>query len=239
MPSETPNLDARGRGAADEAEEERQEALSPQEAKSARTRRAICEAATRSLVEFGYRETSVLRVQSMAGVSRGALTHQYPTKIDMMGAVAEHLMDAVRRTRAPRTQARPEPGDPDFVAWHFRSAWGRLFHTAEGRALSEIFAAMRTDEALQERIAPMIADWDERIDRWFLSRLSSPEGDGAVRELVRLFRAVARGLSSEGAADRARLEAEHERLIERLATLIASQLQPRSAAADDTPPKHE
>ncbi|MEM9726739.1 MAG: TetR/AcrR family transcriptional regulator [Pseudomonadota bacterium] len=207
-------------------------ALSPQEAKSARTRAAIHEAAVSCLDDHGYPETSVLKVQALAGVSRGALTHQYPTKIEMIAAVAEKLLNDVRHTPSPRSRPQPE-GDDGYVEWLLMFAWDRFVHTREGRALMEIFRATRTDPALAERLAEPVAAWTASIDRWFLRRLTAEGGEVEVRELVRLFRALSNGLAFDAGAT----DDDQEHLVRSLARLIAPRLRRRhdgaSAAARD------
>ncbi len=48
-------------------------------------------AAVRSLSEFGYAETSTdIRVAEMAKVARGSLLHQFPTRVELILAVAEY-----------------------------------------------------------------------------------------------------------------------------------------------------
>ena len=123
-----------------------------QEARSARTRQAIYDAAVRALDEHGYAETSVMKVQALAGVSRGALTHQFPTKEDLIVAVAERLLDEVRHSPSPKTGPRPV-GEDGYLEWLLWFAWSRFVDTPKGRALCEIFQAMRTDGSLSGRLA--------------------------------------------------------------------------------------
>ena len=198
--------------------------LSPQEAKSARTRRLIFDAAVRCLDEIGYGETSVLKVQSLAGVSRGALTHQYPTKEDMVVGVALQLLDAVRHTPSPQARPRPE-GEDGYVEWLFMFAWDRFVHTREGRALMEILIAMRTDAQLNARLAGPLAEWDASISAWFLRRLTSPAGDEEVKKLVRLFRAFGRGVTLGGDCGD---DENPEELVRAMARLLAPTLRRRS-----------
>lgn len=164
-----------------------------QEQRSARTRRLIYEACVRCLDELGYAETSVLKVHSQAGVSRGALTHQYPTKEDMMVAVAEQLLDDVRHTPSPSVGPRPS-GEEGYVEWLLLFAWGRFVDTPQGRALTEILNAMRTDKALGARLAEPVEAWRAAIEAWFLRRLVAPGGDAELREAVQVFNVFGRGL---------------------------------------------
>ena len=70
----------------------------------ARTRGKILDAVISSLDEVGYSECSINRVQTQAGVSRGALTHHFPSKEEMMVKTLEHLLEPVRGTSIPGDQ---------------------------------------------------------------------------------------------------------------------------------------
>lgn len=224
-------LDASGQGAKTAAEADASQgvpawtaSMSAQEAKSARTRSLIYDATVRCLDEHGYAETSVLKVQTLAGVSRGALTHQHPTKTDMMVAVSERLLDVIRHTPSPRMRPRPK-GEEGYVEWLIMFAWDRFVHTREGRALAEIFTAMRTDAALGERLTQPLAAWRDSLEEWFLRRLTSPGGDEEVRELVRLYLTFARGLLlGDGAVE----EEEPEAMVRSMARLLSPRLRRRS-----------
>src|ERR1700742_2829759 len=56
----------------------------------ASTRAKILAAAIQSLNEVGYAETSTVRVAAEAKVARGSLLHQFPTRVDLILAVAAH-----------------------------------------------------------------------------------------------------------------------------------------------------
>src|SRR5580693_10746455 len=58
------------------------------------TRDKILAAAVKSLSEAGYAQTSTVRVAALARVARGSLLHQFPTRIDLILAVADHAAKA-------------------------------------------------------------------------------------------------------------------------------------------------
>src|SRR5437016_12734331 len=66
----------------------------PNAERRAATRAKIMEAAVRCLAEFGYAATSTPLVARLAKVSRGSLLHQFPTKVDLILAVAEYAASA-------------------------------------------------------------------------------------------------------------------------------------------------
>src|ERR1700743_2747226 len=83
----------------------------PNAERRAATRAKIMEAAVRCLAEFGYAATSTPLVAKLAKVSRGSLLHQFPTKTDLVLAVAEYASNA--RGQAVRDHLAPYPDGPD------------------------------------------------------------------------------------------------------------------------------
>src|SRR5512145_425950 len=59
--------------------------------KSASTRLQIVEAALRCFVELGYARTTTTVIAEKAGLSRGAMLHHFPSKLDIVRAAVEHL----------------------------------------------------------------------------------------------------------------------------------------------------
>lgn len=165
------------------------------------TRRKICDAVITCLDEVGYNATSISKVQALSGVSRGAMTHHFPSKEDLMVETAERLLDPVRgqhghRARAaPRSALKLTAGKGDGVQADLVRLWARVVNTREGRALLEILMAARTDLALQQKIAPSLKGYDDQINHNILSLYrSTSRGDDDVATLWTICRAFLRGL---------------------------------------------
>ncbi|MEA5360797.1 helix-turn-helix domain-containing protein [Amycolatopsis sp., V23-08] len=60
------------------------------------TRERILAAAVTCLAEDGYAATTTSRIQERAGVSRGSLLHQFPSRDDLLIAAVQHL--AIQRS---------------------------------------------------------------------------------------------------------------------------------------------
>jgi AcrR family transcriptional regulator len=61
--------------------------------RSAATRRLLLDAAVGCLFEFGYGQTTTILIAQRAGISRGALLHQFPSKVDLMAYVVETVFE--------------------------------------------------------------------------------------------------------------------------------------------------
>ena len=93
--------------------------LSWQAEKSLNTRSQILEAGIECLVEYGYAETKTERIAKGAGVSRGAMTHHFPSRAELFQAIYLSLLG---KPRGPRAGAFLAILGPEFVAGRFRQA---------------------------------------------------------------------------------------------------------------------
>lgn len=126
-------------------------------------RRQIIEAAIRCLNALGYAGTSIEAVMAAAGVSRGSLLNQFPTRIALMAATSEAAMQAM----IADTQARMD-AIPDSVR-RYRAmcdvTWAAQ-NMAEGAAVTEVLLAARRDEALALAFRPVAQRIEAEIDQY-------------------------------------------------------------------------
>ena len=163
--------------------------LGLQQAKSARAREGICSATISSLAAVGYAETSIIRVAQMAGFSKGAVQHHFPTKEDLIAATVDTLL--------LRTVQRKE-SQPVSVEAALMDAWQRFINTAAYRALMEVLNASRTDKALAHRIADELVDWGKNLDQQSLASYRASSGnDQEVVMLLNMTRSFMRGLLTQ------------------------------------------
>ncbi|CUH87507.1 transcriptional regulator BetI [Phaeobacter sp. CECT 5382] len=174
-------------------------------ARVARTRGKIFDAVITNLDELGYSECSINRVQTLAGVSRGALTHHFPSKEEMMVKTLEHLLAPVRGTAPPDGEAnllRPSR-DCDCLQEQLHRLWRRVINTREGRALMEILVAARTDKALSARITPSLWAYNDDFNRNIAHLYSAAEGhEDELALLWSICRSFMRGLHTQAPYER-------------------------------------
>lgn len=192
----------------------------PQEgSKSARvdgTRGRIIQAVIDSLDAHGYAATSINRVQDAAGVSRGALTHHFPSKEAMMVATIIALLEPVR---ARREKLPPADSFRDELI----RLWDRVINTREGRALFELLAAARTDIALRDKITPHLATYNTDVNANLRSLYGFEAHHPELEALWSMCRAFLRGLHVQQHFDP---DPKTTRaLIESFADLVAPRLQ--------------
>lgn len=191
----------------------------PQQERSRATQARLLEATVECLVERGWSGTTTTVVASMAGVSRGAQLHHYPTKASLVMAAVEHL--AERRAEEIRREAAALPPGPqrlDGVVDMLASAFtGPLYVAA-----LEVWIAARTDPELRAALVPLEARVGREMHRLTVELLGADERTPGVREAVQATLDLLRGLGvanllSDDTARRTALLAAWKR---QLATLL-------------------
>ena len=199
--------------------------LGKQETKSIKAKETISRAAISCLVEFGYAETSIIRVAERANLSKGALQHHFPTKEELIAAVVETLL---ARPLARAHSPRPEAGctDTEIIAARLRSGWTDFVNTGSYRALLEILVAARTDAGLRSRIDHILQTWNRAHDLQTRESYEAESGnDDDVELLMVMHRALLRGLVIQ---DRYVSDPKYNaRVVERWISIVAPMLRPR------------
>ena len=167
-------------------------------ARRAATRAKILSAGVRCLAEFGYASTSTPLVARQAKVSRGSLLHQFPTKVDLMLAVAEHAWLSQRDFI--RAQVATIATGPEQFVGGVQAVWNGL-QLPEAIALMEIMIAARTEPELAERYDAWANERDAGVHRtrrrMAVGQLGAPEHYEEVDAMAHLTAAALRGLALE------------------------------------------
>lgn len=131
--------------------EDAQEPAGWQAQKSASTRLQIVEAALRCVVDLGYSCTTTTVIAEKAGLSRGAMLHHFPSKIDIVRAAVEHLH--AKRLKAFRRAIDKLPRDETRVRRALEAYFEHVKHPMYV-AFLELWVASRTDPELQAILKP-------------------------------------------------------------------------------------
>lgn len=167
----------------------------PQAERSADTRNRLVQAAITCLFRSGYSSTTVSVVAAEAGVSRGAMTHQFPAKTDLMLAVVQAVFeeDTAIYNRSIETM---KPGE--WLVALPKTMWS-VISRPSGVAVMEIMLASRSDPDLAEQLRDLQQRIDDQAHRWSGERIRAaglephPQAD-AIHEL---YVAAVRGLALE------------------------------------------
>lgn len=157
--------------------------------RTARTRAKVLATAIRCLHTHGYAATTTSLVAKESG-SRGAMLHQFPTRADLMAAVLEVSFEEEMVIYGEMFGAIADPRERLFAIPE--AVWETLSRPA-GVAVLEILQGSRSDPAMVERLAPVLAriskESRRHLSQWF-------EGEfAASRPEMRLIVWAVRGLS--------------------------------------------
>lgn len=128
--------------------------------RSAHTRALLLDATIESLVEVGYAGTSTTGVATRAGVSRGAQTHHFPTKSDLVVAAVEHVF--ATQERAFRTAFDALPTEHRTLDGAIDILWGIIKGPAYA-AILELIVAARTDPELSAVVQGVAAGFEQAV----------------------------------------------------------------------------
>lgn len=116
------------------------------------TRTALLDATIECLVEHGYAGTTTAKVAELAGLSRGAQLHYFPSKAALVAAAVEHLAaKRIEELREPLLELASGPGRIERlldILWQAHQ--GAIFD-----ATLEIWVASRTDPELHAHLVTL------------------------------------------------------------------------------------
>lgn len=170
-----------------------------QEERSARTRECLIEATLDCLQEFGYHGASLSRILEKAGVSRGAWRHHFESKMELVAAAAEYILEqAIRVTRQKAKNADPENLSLENL---FDFIWNRFYTGRHRDVWLEFNVACRTDKELRERLMPILEHFHESMSRAWKMYFSSKNGsDVQIETLMLLSINAMRGMAIQSVA---------------------------------------
>jgi AcrR family transcriptional regulator len=124
------------------------------------TRERLLDATVSSLIEVGYAQTSTIEVSRRAGVSRGAQTHHFPTKAELVVAAVEHVF--ATQSDAFRRAFDALPDDRRTLDGAVEILWEIIGGPAYS-AILELIVAARTDAALSAVVQGVAASFEETV----------------------------------------------------------------------------
>lgn len=203
--------------------------MTQREKQAAKSKNIIYKATIRCLDKYGYAKTSTSLITQEAGISRGALTHHFSSKEDLIVETTNKILGpTVNPPRKPPPNKEPSSKEDELSAikGDLIRLWKRVVNTEEGHALLEILVAFRTDEKLRKRIKPDLVLWNTRMQTSILQNYTLTDGDDKRFERVwQVARVFYRGLITQDAF----LEdpGELDMIIEEFVNILAPMMQRR------------
>jgi AcrR family transcriptional regulator len=165
-----------------------------QEERSASTQDLLVDTTIRLLHADGYAATTTHRIADEAGVSRGALLHHFPSKVDLMIAVVRIVHE---RERSAFREALSTIADPLERYLALPELSWNILSRPSGVAILMIMVSSRSDVLLAQRLAPLQTQIEvESQDRVLeLASQAGLEQDASSRAFHSLVVAAVRGFS--------------------------------------------
>ena len=137
-----------------------------QDQRSEETRAALHRATIRLLLERGYSRFTTSDAAAAAGVSRGALTHHFANKEDLVvRSVAQDLGAVTAGLRDFLTEGEGRRRGPDEIVDHLWGIMaGGLFYVT-----MEYLPEARHNAPFRERLLPVVRDFHAALDALWLS----------------------------------------------------------------------
>ena len=129
--------------------------------KSRNTREQILEAAIKCIVDHGYANTTTTKISPVAGLSRGATLHHFPSRMDIISAAVNYLHK--KRLRAFRNSIDNIPAGADRRKLAVDFYWRQVTHPLFV-AFFELSVAARHDDDLKDVLLPAQKAFD---DEWY------------------------------------------------------------------------
>lgn len=185
----------------------------PHEIRRAATYKKVISAGISILYINGYQATTTTSVAEKAGISRGALLHQFPTKNDLIVGIAEYL---VKQYNDEKDSIFKEISSPLEQFKRLTDVLWERSRQESTIALIEVCLASRSDSTLALNLKPHVNETvrSQLDDACRLAKRAGIENEDAIKALTILTTAAVWGLGIF------RLEASYEDEIERAFSLL-------------------
>lgn len=146
--------------------------------RGADARGRIIDAMIACIVRLGYAATTVEHVMAEAGMSRGSVLYQFPTRLELTVATAELAMREVLAATKARARDVAEPYER--LAGYADNIW-EVHARPHGLAVTDILLATRWDKELAQALLPVASEIELQIHDELLllaqeAGLPDPEG---------------------------------------------------------------
>ncbi len=160
--------------------------------RSSETRGRILKASVTLMRKRGYANFRTAEVAELAGVSRGAQLHHFPTKESLVFATLEHVFDSVLEATRKRAQAL-KPGD-DVLQQIIDDAREFFFNDEFFITLDIVMST--TDQRLRRKVLAMARSYRLPAERaWRDALVGAGVPESTVDDLLWLTLSIVRGLA--------------------------------------------
>jgi len=168
------------------------------ERQAAVTKEKLCIAALQTISEFGYQASTTSLIASRAGVSRGAQTHHYPVKLDLVTAAFSYL---INNWESKRRDFFESAGDNLNIESYLDFLWREIFNDPFYSAALEMLLAAKGDQKLERALTKIREKHGTlRIQIW-RSILSEKAHEKDIDEFMKMTICLFRGMSLQSSLE--------------------------------------
>jgi AcrR family transcriptional regulator len=131
-----------------------------QQTKSENTRAAILDAAIQCFYDLGYNNTTTEKVAAEAGVSRGAMLHHFPSRLELIKATVLHLNQKRLLLFEEQERKIQKDAEHSLIDEGIDAFWKQL-HSPLFVVFHELRTASRTDPELKKIMIPAIRKFEQ------------------------------------------------------------------------------
>ena len=170
-----------------------------QEQRSSEMRERLFRATLDLICEVGFEQLTTAMIARRAGVSKGAQTHHFPTKNDLLVGAFIYLTEIWEQSRLAFEAAQPEriPLE-DYIRYLWRDIFSKPIYLAS----IELMLAARGDAELRERIMSVLDHWIEIRDTAFWKSIDLDMSKQDASAFMHLTLAVLRGMAINASFNR-------------------------------------
>ncbi len=141
--------------------------------RSRTTQDRILQAAVTALADGGYSGATTLRIQEIAGITRGRLLHHYPSRDDLLVAAVTHLTEARMSDLAADVEWPSDAGTRiDLIVDRMWETFRQPYFWAS----TELWLAARANDRLRDALQPH----ERRLSAFIVQKLESFFGEELV-----------------------------------------------------------
>ena len=160
--------------------------------RSSDTRKRVCQATLQALTEIGYERISTQDIANRANVSRGAITHQFPTRNELIVAAFEYLINSWESEWPfDITQGHPSLKADELID----VLWDKLFAPDKYMASLELMLAARLDDDLGRNLRNAMSRWTTKRDNIIAEILGVTQDSERTRTFIQINLCMLRGLA--------------------------------------------
>jgi len=162
-----------------------------QQERSSAMRTRLLDATIDCLVRYGYAGTTTTKVTEIAGVTRGAQVHHFPTRADLVAAAVRHLAEKRTELAFEKIDTVRQAADPVDAALEL------MWESHQGPVLYasiEMWVAARTDPELRAQLAEVEPAARASLLRFVEAAFGDNATDPRFRQLVYTAMDTVRGI---------------------------------------------